>query len=167
MVTNYNVTIRHEKRKSLVMRMTTEGVLVIIPREFKPDHPFVKEFIAKGLKKMQGRTVVNSPTQQSSHYDLRAMVDEWAARIGVQPKRLQIREMYRKWGSCSTAGSVMLNQALCFIPPHLAEYVVCHELAHMREFNHGKGFRDLMNELMPDWQKHDKELEQYVIPRPA
>jgi hypothetical protein len=160
------VTIRREKRKSLVLRMTTAGVLVLIPHQFKPDHPFVQQFIAKGLERMHGRMVVKPlPSEQSSAYDLRAMVDEWAGRIGVQPKRVQIREMYRKWGSCSTAGSVMLNQALCYIPAPLAEYVICHELAHLREFNHGKGFRDLMNELMPDWQKRDKELEQYVIPR--
>jgi predicted metal-dependent hydrolase len=163
----YRVTIRREKRKSLVMRMTTAGVLVLIPNWLKPDHPQVQHFIETGLKKLQGRTLLDEPVEQTSAEELKALVYKWAESVGVNPKRVQIRSMYRKWGSCSKTGSVTLNQSLLYVPPHLAEYVVCHELVHIREFNHGKGFKDLMSQLMPDWKERDKELDKYVILRPA
>jgi predicted metal-dependent hydrolase len=167
LVTEYPITIKRERRKSLVMRMTTAGVLVLIPRWLKPESPQVQQFIANGLKKLQGRTLLSKPEEKTSVEELKAWVWKWAALIGVEPKRIQIRAMYRKWGSCSKAGSITLNQSLLYVPPHLAEYVVCHELVHMIEFNHCKGFKELMSHHMPDWTARDKELDKYVILRPA
>jgi len=166
-VTDLPITIRREKRKSLVMRMTTRGILVLIPRWLNADSPQVQQFIAGGLKKLQGRTLLNSPEVKTTPAQLKTLVYHWARLIGVQPTRIQMRSMYRKWGSCSKGGSITLNHSLCYVPPHLAEYVVCHELVHMREFNHGKGFKDLMSHYMPDWRDRDKELDKYVILRPA
>ncbi|MCB9450309.1 MAG: M48 family metallopeptidase [Anaerolineaceae bacterium] len=86
------------------------------------------------------------------------MVDEWSVRIGVQPKRVQFRTMTRKWGSCSSKNNVTLNQRLTWLPPRLAEYIVCHELVHLRELNHGPQFKALMTTYMPDWKSREQEL---------
>lgn len=164
---DFPVTIRRQNRKSLVMRLTTSGLLVLIPRWMKPDHPQVQHFVAVGLKKLEGRIPLNTPHPQITPAELKDFVTLWSTRLGVAPKRLQMRQMYRKWGSCSRTGTITLNEALCFVPPHLAEYVVFHELVHLREFNHGAGFKALMSQHMPDWQARDKELNRYLILRPA
>ena len=76
----------------------------------------------------------------------------------VRPKRVQFRDMTRKWGSCSTTTNITLNARLCWVAPRLAEYVVCHELAHLKEFGHGAGFQALMSQYMPDWHEREREL---------
>ena len=94
------------------------------------------------------------------------MVDAWALTMGVQPKRVQLREMYRKWGSCSTKGNVTLNTAICHLPEPLAEYVVCHELCHMTVHGHGAPFKQLMARYMPDFAERHKALHQFMrIPK--
>jgi predicted metal-dependent hydrolase len=104
-----------------------------------------------------------APTsEQTSAKELRQMVRVWAKQLGVQPGRVQIRDMYQKWGSCSSRGSITLNTALCRVPRPLAEYVVLHELAHLRVFNHGKEFKALMTAHMPDWQERDKALDEML-----
>jgi predicted metal-dependent hydrolase len=69
--------------------------------------------------------------------------------------------MQRKWGSCSSKDNITLNSALLGLPPHLAEYVIVHELVHLRVFNHGKEFKALMREHLPDYRERERELDQY------
>ena len=78
--------------------------------------------------------------------------------MGLQPKRISFRDMTRKWGSCSSRENITLSTRLTWVAPHLAEYVVVHELVHLRVFNHGKDFKTMMSQFMPDWQAREKEL---------
>src|SRR5450755_417022 len=137
-----NVRIHRQNRRTLVMKRTPVGLVVFIPRWLKPDSPQVRRFIEDGMKKLGTPAPI---VEQTSAADLRALVALWAARIGVQPGRVQMRAMYQKWGSCSSRGNITLNTALCHVPLELAEYVVLHELVHLRVFNHGKEFKALMS----------------------
>ena len=71
--------------------------------------------------------------------------------------------MQRKWGSCSRRGHITLNTALCWLPPRLAEYVVVHELAHLRVFNHSKDFKAVLAQHLPDWEARAGELRAYRL----
>jgi YgjP-like, metallopeptidase domain len=151
-----NIRIHRQKRRSLVMKLTPVGLVVFIPRWLKPNSPQVRQFIEEGIRKL-GTPI---PTvEQTSLADIRAMLAFWAARLGVQPGRIQFRAMYQKWGSCSSRGNITLNTALCHLAPDLAEYVVLHELVHLRVFNHGKEFRALMAEHMPDFAERETRLD--------
>ncbi len=152
----HNVRIHRQNRRSLVMKRTPVGLVVFIPRWLTPESPQVRRFIEAGVKKLG---VPPPPVQQTSAADLRAMVAEWADRLEVQPGRIQFREMYRKWGSCSSKGNLTLNTALLTVPRDLAEAVVLHELAHLRVFNHGKDFKALMSAHMPDWVEREQRLD--------
>jgi|FLYN01.1.fsa_nt_gi predicted metal-dependent hydrolase len=156
-----NIKIRRQNRKSLLMKLTASGIMVYIPRWLDRDDPQVQAFIADGLKKLEGHLRVHPREQQLSVEALLAMVDTWAALIGVQPSRVRLRTMYSRWGSCSSKGNINLNRSLCYLPPHLAEYVVCHELVHLRIFNHSKAFKDMMSQYMPDWKAREQELKGY------
>ena len=63
--------------------------------------------------------------------------------------------MTRKWGSCSTAGNVTLATDLAGQPPGFQDFVIAHELLHLRVPNHGKLFKALMTAYVPDWREHD------------
>ncbi len=141
------------------MKRTPVGLVVFIPRWLKPDSPQVRAFIEEGIKKLGMPPPV---VEQTTPDEIRAMLSLWAERVGVQPGRVQFRAMYRKWGSCSSRGNITLNTALCNLPPALAEYVVLHELVHVRVFNHGKDFKALMAAHMPDWVERDRALDEVL-----
>ncbi|MEZ4667096.1 MAG: M48 family metallopeptidase [Anaerolineae bacterium] len=152
-----NITIRRQHRRSLMMRPVPGGFEVYIPRWLKPTNPKVTEFIQQGLNKF-GNQPPPIPAEQTNRAQILAMVDEWAAKMGLQPKRVTFRAMTRKWGSCSSRENITLSTRLTWVAPHLAEYVVVHELVHLRVFNHGKDFKALMSHYLPDWKAREEEL---------
>ncbi|TKS60604.1 MAG: metal-dependent hydrolase [Nitrospira sp.] len=84
---------------------------------------------------------------------LRHAVHYWASRIGVQPIRVQILSMKRKWASCSTTGWIRFSKDLIKEDLRFREVVIVHELLHLQVPNHGKLFKSLMNAYLPHWQK--------------
>jgi predicted metal-dependent hydrolase len=79
------------------------------------------------------------------------MCHEKAARINARIVNLSIKDMHTRWGSCSTNGMMTLSWRLIFAPAHAFDYVVAHEVAHLKHPNHGKGFWDLCEELSEDF----------------
>jgi predicted metal-dependent hydrolase len=67
--------------------------------------------------------------------------------------------MSKRWGSFTPKGRVVVNVDLVRASPHLIDYVICHELAHAFYPDHGEGWRDLLNTVMPDWVARKGELE--------
>lgn len=155
---DYTVTVRRQHRSSLMMRLVPGGVEVFIPRWMKEDSHKVRTFIRSGLEKLGGN-VPPIPAEQTSREQIEVMVETWAARVGVQPGRVTFRSMSRKWGSCSSRDNITLNSRLTWLPPHLAEYVVLHELVHLKVFNHGQDFKAMMSAHMPDWVERERELD--------
>jgi predicted metal-dependent hydrolase len=72
-------------------------------------------------------------------------VSEWAERIGVDPSEIHLRQMKRKWGSCSTNGRLTFSSDLLTEPPNERSRVIVHELLHLKVPNHGALFRRLEN----------------------
>lgn len=88
------------------------------------------------------------------------------ARLAVPMPSLRLRLMRSRWGSCSSRGGVTLNIDLVRYPSHLIDYVIVHELCHLREFNHGAGFYRLMAAALPDWQQRKRELRELAATMP-
>ncbi|MFN8586869.1 MAG: SprT family zinc-dependent metalloprotease [Candidatus Eisenbacteria bacterium] len=87
---------------------------------------------------------------------------EWRAAQLSAPT-LAIRHMVRRWGSCSRAGRVTLNVELVKVPTACIDYVIVHELCHLRALNHGREFRALLARRMPDWQRRRERLERQEV----
>jgi len=77
---------------------------------------------------------------------------------GVQAPSLQIRTMKRRWGSCTQNGDVILNTSLVKAPLDCLEYVVVHELCHLKVHDHSRKYYDLLAKCMPDWEQRKKRL---------
>lgn len=82
-------------------------------------------------------------------------VEWWAQRLNVQAPRVRIQPMTRKWGSCSTSGTLSLASDLVDRETGFIDFVIAHELLHLRVPNHGKLFKALMNAYVPNWKQHD------------
>jgi hypothetical protein len=78
----------------------------------------------------------------------------WAPALGVEVATWTIRRMSTRWGTCNPeAGRITLNLELATEPPEYLEYVVVHEMVHLREPGHGVRFQRLMDRHLPDWRK--------------
>jgi predicted metal-dependent hydrolase len=75
--------------------------------------------------------------------------------VKVQPRIVRVQRMTRKWGSCSTKGIITLAEDLAEQTPGFQDFVIAHELLHLRVQNHGKVFKALMSAHVPDWRKQD------------
>ena len=86
---------------------------------------------------------------------IRKRVDFWAQRLAVRPRLVRIQKMTRKWGSCSTTGVITLAIDLADREPGFQDFVIAHELLHLRVPNHSKLFKALMSVHVPDWKKRN------------
>jgi predicted metal-dependent hydrolase len=98
--------------------------------------------------------------------EARACVE--AALDGYAYDRIAIRDQRTRWGSCSPSGTLSFSWRLVVAPPDVLDYVVVHELCHLREPNHGPRFWRLVEELRPCWRdparwlrRHGRELASY------
>jgi len=89
------------------------------------------------------------------------LVDEEAPALGVEPKRIQIRDQRSRWGSCSTAGTLSFNWRLVLAPLEVLDYVVVHELCHLREPNHSPRFWALVEGRRPTWRAQRDWLHEH------
>ena len=95
------------------------------------------------------------PTHDIPRKIIRGRVEYWAQRLSVQPRLVRVQRMTRKWGSCSTSGIVTLAADLADQDSDFQNFVIAHELLHLRVPNHGKLFKALMTAHIPDWKRHD------------
>lgn len=72
---------------------------------------------------------------------------------GYAYKRVAIRNTRRSWGSCSSLGNLNFSYKLLFLPAGLRDYVIVHELCHLKELNHGSAFWNLVGECIPDYRE--------------
>jgi predicted metal-dependent hydrolase len=88
-------------------------------------------------------------------------LEEMAGRISwvSSTPKFKLVRMQTQWGSCSPEGSILLNPALIRVPRHCIEYVIAHELCHLKEHNHSKRFYQLLNRSVPNWPSTKAELD--------
>ncbi len=84
---------------------------------------------------------------------LRARAREWAERLRVEPAQIRVQAMRRKWGSCSPAGRVTLAAELVGEDEAFRDFVIVHELLHLRVRNHGRLFRSYLSAHLPGWER--------------
>lgn len=87
--------------------------------------------------------------------ELRKRVNYWSERLKVEPRIVRVQRMTRKWGSCSTKGVISLAEDLAEREPGFQDFVIAHELLHLRVRNHGKVFKALMSLHVPRWRQHE------------
>ena len=86
-------------------------------------------------------------------------IEHYSSRLSVRPSRVTIRGQRFRWGSCSAKGTVSLNWRLMLTPGELADYVVVHELCHLRHLNHSPRFWAMVGGIIPDYQHRRRRLD--------
>lgn len=96
--------------------------------------------------------------ERCGHAWLRPHVKDWAARLRVDPGHLEVADLGHKWGAATAGGRVRIHWATMQLRPPLVDYVLAHELAHLREPHHGPAFWQLLARVMPDYDDRKTEL---------
>jgi predicted metal-dependent hydrolase len=82
--------------------------------------------------------------------------------FNFRPSGFSVKVLKRRWGSCSSKGMITVSSELVKLDDIYLEYVILHELCHLRHHNHGKEFYNLLTEVFPEWKKRRSELRRYV-----
>jgi predicted metal-dependent hydrolase len=90
-------------------------------------------------------------------------LQHFAPLLGVRWQKLSLSSASTRWGSARTDGHIRLNWRLIHLPISQIDYVVVHELAHLREMNHGPRFWEVVGEVMPDYTQRRKALRQSPV----
>ena len=89
----------------------------------------------------------------ASPLNFKARVKEWASKLKVKPSQVRLQRMTKKWGSCSTSGWVTFDLGLTYERQEFQDYVIVHELLHLKVPNHGKLFKSYLKAYLPGWEK--------------
>jgi len=166
-----NFTLKRSKnrRRSLSLQVNKVGEVVVraplyVPRFFI--NRFVSERSAWITKEQDKR--LNPPRPQQKYFaslrSLEAFIQErlvkYSALTGLQPTNFRLREVSSYWGSCSPRGVLSFNTRLLFAPPDCVEYVVVHELSHLKYRGHGTKFWALVTKHYPNTKLARSKLRQ-------
>lgn len=86
----------------------------------------------------------------------------FAQYYGVIYKNVVIKNVTTRWGSCSSKGNLNFNYKIALLPEELVDYIVVHELCHLKEMNHSKNFWQLVEEKIPNYRDLRKQLKTYT-----
>jgi len=121
-----------------------------------------------GLPQAATREQIRDAVQSWLQREARRVFEErcrhFTQRLGVQYKRLSLSSAQTRWGSASVDGSIRLNWRLIHFALPTIDYVVAHELAHLREMNHSPRFWDVVRSVMPDFEKARGSLKDDLLP---
>jgi predicted metal-dependent hydrolase len=107
------------------------------------------------------KTIVEEVMRSEALNYLPVRMNELALAFGLTFGRITVKNIKTRWGSCSAVNNINLNLHLMQLPDRLIDYVLLHELAHVKEKNHSQRFWDFLEEICPNARQLDKELKQY------
>jgi len=111
------------------------------------------------------RDLLRNWLQRKARTELAPWLQQVSQRCDLAYSRLTVRGQSTRWGSCSSSQSISLNYKLLFLPPHLVDYVLVHELCHTVHMNHSKAFWQLVGQYCPELDQVKADLKkawQYV-----
>ncbi len=111
-----------------------------------------------GLERL---AVSESAARTAARELVSTLAEREAGQLGVAYRRIRIGGQRTLWGSCSPGGTLSFNWRLVLAPAEVLDYVVVHELCHLREPNHSRRFWELVEERRPEWRKQRDWLREH------
>lgn len=168
-----NYRIIRSNRKTIALQITSDGQLQIrCPNQMSVAavQRFVdskSRWVQQKLALIDTRPKLPVFTQAELHIltqQARAVISErvkhYAPSVAASYNRITIRSQRSRWGSCSSNGNLSFNCLLMLVPQEVLDYVVVHELCHLKELNHSKRFWAEVEGILPDYRLHKKWLKE-------
>lgn len=173
----YNVEVRRSKRKSATIKITADMQIVVFVPLYVSDNEIEKMVISKSkwidkhMLKVQSTIDERSKLEKITFEQVKELADQAVEYIPKRVKyyaekenfvynKITIKNLVSRWGSCSTKGNLTFNCLLMLTPDYVIDYIVVHELCHLREMNHSEKFWAEVEKIMPDYQRAELWLKQ-------
>lgn len=173
----YNVEVRRSKRKSAAIKITADMQIVVFVPLYVSDNEIEKLVISKSkwidehMLKVQSTIDERSKLEKITFEQVKELADQAVEYIPKRVKyyaekenfvynKITIKNLVSRWGSCSTKGNLNFNCLLMLTPDYVIDYIVVHELCHLREMNHSEKFWTEVEKIMPDYQRAELWLKQ-------
>jgi predicted metal-dependent hydrolase len=134
----------HQNARSKKVVLQDGQLMVALP---KPDN---EVFVAKKVVDWYAKAALA---------DFEQRITLFAKKLGVPTPSLYLSNAKTRWGSCNSRKEIRLNWRLLQAPPHIINYVVCHELSHLKEMNHSAKFWAIVEGLCPAYKQAEKDLK--------
>ena len=127
-------------------------------------HRYLRLQIRPGMDSSRRAELLEQWYRTRIHQALPALLAKWEPILGVNINRVFVQRMKTRWGGCNPAArNIRLNTELAKKPPECLEYILVHELIHLREATHNQRFLQLMHEAMPNWRLCRDELNRLAL----
>ena len=173
-MTDLPVEIRKSKRRTISLTVTKDlGVLVKAPLSM-PNRA-IEAFLAKHRAWIEKHIILQKEQNEKAPAFSREQIElmknqallsvaekvrNYSAAMGVVPAGLKITSAVTRWGSCSGRNRLCFSYRIVLLPHEAVDYIEVHELAHIREKNHGAGFYAEVAKIMPDYRRRIALLKQ-------
>lgn len=165
----YKTIVRDVKHPRVEYK--TGNLVVIIPKGYKEEKELVarhrkwiankKLSIASAMKSVENQQLETPKDKQVLQEFAQMKSEEYCKHLKTKINKITFRKMRTKWGSCSHNHNLTLNSLLAYLPEHLIEYVIFHEIAHTHDRKHASNFWDIIERKFADHQKREVELFGY------
>jgi predicted metal-dependent hydrolase len=165
----------HKNAKKMHLRVTGDGVVEITKPKRVSDKK-AHEFARASLPWIQERLIQiedipkDIRTRDPNHYRkykkkaeefLLQRVEHINKAYQFTYRSVAVRNQKSRWGSCSAAGNLNFNYKILFLPKHLQDYLITHELCHIGQMNHSQSFWGLVSKTIPEYKQCRAELKRY------
>ncbi len=172
----YPYTVIRSSRKTIALEITRDGKLLV-----RCPNRMTREYIENFIRDKAGWIEKHMPAKRSEPMSrftemqirefantvkalLQPRLEYFAEQLGVSYNRVTVRSQRSRWGSCCKhkdgVYNLNFNCLLALVPPDVMDYVVVHELCHIREMNHSKQFWALVEQALPDYKSRKKWLRE-------
>jgi predicted metal-dependent hydrolase len=171
--------IIYSKRKTLCLQITREGEFIVRAPK-KASESFIRNFVvskqdwivktlSKIIHRVKDHPKLDYTPQQISEFKtsarkvLKERLDYWSGIMGLKYTIFRLSGARTRWGSCSGCDVISLNWRLILVEKPLIDYVVIHELAHVKQKNHSARFWSLVEKYDPDYRLHRNKLKENQV----
>ena len=146
---SYVLSIYFQMTNKAELKVNNESIDIILPLDYaKKDN---SQLVSKLIDKMY---------YMIAEKEVEASMEKMRKLTGLAPEEYRIKKTKTLWGSCSSNRKITINQNLMMYSKKTIDYVVLHEICHLRYMNHSKKFWDMVATYMPDYKEAERELKQ-------
>lgn len=171
-IRNMNSQIREPEREYIQGEshwVQGQRYLLNIIEEEKPpkveirNKKYLDLYVRAGSDKSKREDVVKEWYRELLKNQIPSLIEKWEEELEVEIADWGVRQMKTKWGSCNVDDQrIWLNLELAKKPKHSLDYVVLHEMVHLKERHHNDRFKELLDHYMPSWRQRREELNEVV-----
>ncbi len=170
-------TLKRSRRARTMRLAVHPGGSVVVTAPERVSESVIARFVEKNLAWIESAVVrmrdrKELPVRGRKAYlkykeearrKISARVLGWCNAYGLSYGRIAIKDTTSLWGSCSRRGNLNFSYKLIFLPEELQEYVVVHEVCHLREPNHSRAFWGLVETSLPNYRRLRSDLQKYLL----